>query len=410
VGAQPNDKKPIKDLIVFQTLKLNLSSSKHGGPSARTALALTLGVSVMHAWLLAASPAQLAVKPAVAPAVTLQTRTVPGSVDPQAPAQRRSERPAPPAPAPEHRGAVTPPQAEAATLSGSLTEPPEATPIVPLETAPEVVAAAHTPPPAAPSPPPAPPAAVEVPAQPNGAATPTTPEPVQAPAQPLAAPGTAQASTAVAVSIPGSIRLRYQVTGRARGFELTASGQLDWQHDGQRYQSRLAISSFPLPSRIQTSTGEITPEGLSPRRFSDRTRNEVAVHFQPELGRVVFSNNSPQATWTPGVQDRLSVLLQLSAMIAGEPARFEPGSRISLPTAGGREVEPWDFTVVRRETLKLPIGEQAALLLRREPRHTYDQTVEVWFAPALAYLPVRLVLTQANGDQLDQQLSGTEKP
>ena len=57
-----------------------------------------------------------------------------------------------------------------------------------------------------------------------------------------------------------------------------------------------------------------------------------------------------------------------------------------------------------------PIGEHQALLLRREPLHPHDQTLELWFAPALGYLPVRLTISQANGDRLDQLLANIEKP
>jgi hypothetical protein len=151
--------------------------------------------------------------------------------------------------------------------------------------------------------------------------------------------------------------------------------------------------------------GEIGPDGLAPRRFSERTRGEQAAHFQPEIGRIVFSANSPPAVWQPGAQDRLSLPFQLSAMIAAEPARFTPGAQVSILTAGARSAEPWAFAVMESQPLDLPIGTQNALRLRREPRHLYDQTVEIWFAPALGHLPVRIVLSQGNGDLLDQRLS-----
>jgi hypothetical protein len=205
--------------------------------------------------------------------------------------------------------------------------------------------------------------------------------------------------------MPGSALLSYQVIGRARGFELSASAEIDWQQDGQRYQARMVLSSFLLPGRSQTSVGEIGPDGLAPRRFSERTRGEQAAHFQPEIGRIVFSANSPPAVWHPGAQDRLSLPFQLSAMIAAEPARFTPGAQVSILTAGARSAEPWAFTVMESQPLDLPIGTQNALRLRREPRHLYDQTVEIWFAPALGHLPVRIVLSQGNGDLLDQRLS-----
>jgi hypothetical protein len=167
----------------------------------------------------------------------------------------------------------------------------------------------------------------------------------------------------------------------------------------------MVISSFLLPGRSQTSVGEIGPDGLAPRRFSERTRGEQAAHFQPEIGRIVFSANSPPAVWQPGAQDRLSLPFQLSAMIAAEPARFTPGAQVSILTAGARSAEPWAFTVMDSQPLDLPIGTQNALRLRREPRQLYDQTVEIWFAPALGHLPVRIVLSQGNGDLFDQRLS-----
>lgn len=53
----------------------------------------------------------------------------------------------------------------------------------------------------------------------------------------------------------------------------------------------------------------------------------------------------------------------------------------------------------------LPAGPVSARLLRREPRHPHDSRVELWLAPALAHLPVRIRITQANGDVADQRLS-----
>jgi hypothetical protein len=46
--------------------------------------------------------------------------------------------------------------------------------------------------------------------------------------------------------------------------------------------------------------------------------------------------------------------------------------------------------------------------LERLPRDPYDQKVEVWLSPQLAYLPVRIRITDANGDYVDQQWHATE--
>ena len=134
------------------------------------------------------------------------------------------------------------------------------------------------------------------------------------------------------------------------------------------------------------------------------------MHFQPELGRISFSANSPPVPWQAGAQDRLSITFQLAAMLAGDPGRFSPGATVSLLTTSSRNIEPWDFTVIGSESLNLPMGTQTALRLRREPRNQYDQTLDIWFAPALGYLPVRILLRQNNGDQVDQGLASIERP
>ena len=40
----------------------------------------------------------------------------------------------------------------------------------------------------------------------------------------------------------------------------------------------------------------------------------------------------------------------------------------------------------------------------------FDQKVEIWLAPQLAYLPARTRITDANGDFVDQQWKSTETP
>jgi hypothetical protein len=125
---------------------------------------------------------------------------------------------------------------------------------------------------------------------------------------------------------------------------------------------------------------------------------------------VVFSANTPEAVLLPGAQDQLSVFLQLAAMLAAEPQRYPPGSTISMQTVGTRIAEPWTFTIDAAETLPLPGGEQQSLRLTRLPRREYDQKVEIWLAPALAYLPARIRITQSNGDFIDQQWRSTETP
>jgi hypothetical protein len=210
-------------------------------------------------------------------------------------------------------------------------------------------------------------------------------------------------------SLPGTAVLRYRVNAQVRGQSRQGEAHLLWRHDGERYEVRLETSAGAQPPRVQHSVGQVTGQGLAPLRFSDKSRAEQATHFQRESQRVIFSNNRPAAALQAGAQDRLSVLFQLAAMLAGEPHRYPPGTAIAIQTASTSEAEPSLFTVQAEDRLDLPGGTLMTIKLDRAPRHGYDQRMELWLAPGLDYVPVRLRLTQPNGDWVDHQWSSTDR-
>jgi hypothetical protein len=213
----------------------------------------------------------------------------------------------------------------------------------------------------------------------------------------------------MAIAIPGSVRLKYAINGQSRGRTWTLNGQLHWRHDGSQYEARLEYSAPLLPSRSQQSSGRITAEGLAPQRFSDRGPSEQATHFQRDSGTLVFSNNAPRQPLLPGTQDRLSVFLQLAAMLAAAPEKFPAGTEIVLQTVGTRDSQAWLFTVQGDEALDLPGGRVATRKLVRNPRGEYDIRVELWLGISMDYVPVRIRLTQPNGDFVDQQWASTDR-
>ncbi len=207
---------------------------------------------------------------------------------------------------------------------------------------------------------------------------------------------------------PASIRLPYVVSGQAKGFHYNATGTLDWELDGGRYSARMEMRMPLLGSRVQTSTGAVGPEGLMPERFADKGRSEKAAHFERDAHRIRFSANTPEAELLPGAQDRLSLFLQIAGLLQARPQAYASGQVIDMQVAGTGDAEIWRFQVGEESTLALPAGELRVRHLVRQPRKEFDSTVEMWLAPELNHLPVRLKVTQANGDMADQQLS--QKP
>jgi len=205
--------------------------------------------------------------------------------------------------------------------------------------------------------------------------------------------------------LSASTRLIYQV--KASRFPYRLSGELLWRNEGDRYQALLRYSALGL-ARSQTSRGRITDLGLVPERFSDKYRSEVAAHFNYEQAKVTFSANTPDAPLLSGAQDRLSVLIQLGAWVAGNRKQIGPGSTLSVQTVGARGADIWLFSVAGTDVLALPGGNIDGLKLERLPREPYDQKVEVWLAPQLGYLPARIRITETNGESIDQLWQATE--
>lgn len=213
------------------------------------------------------------------------------------------------------------------------------------------------------------------------------------------------------VVLPPSTTLGFHVSGHVKGFDYSARGQLLWQTDGATYQARQSISLLFLGSRAQQSQGRITAHGLQPERFVDEARRDRSVQLDFAAHQAQFSDGAaPTAAIGDGAQDRLSVFIQLGALIAAAPQNYPAGTKISFQTVGPRRVDTWTFLVQGLEVLALPAGDMATLKLQRLPQPDDDQTYELWLASSLHYLPVRIRLAQGKGDFVDLQLRSHESP
>ena len=227
-------------------------------------------------------------------------------------------------------------------------------------------------------------------------------------------PSTTVASADIAVAqftAPQTVRLIYEVAFTRNGNTNYGKAELDWQHDGGSYKLRLVASYFGIDAFEQHSDGLSKATGLHPTRFSDKRyrKSEVATHFNHELGKITFSTTAPEAPLLVGAQDRLSVILQLAGLLAADPARYSTGSTVTMQVANDKLAEPWVFVVENLETLNLGQGQSIARKVTRNPRHEFDQKVELWFSTENNYAPVRFRFTETNGDFVDAVLKSDRK-
>ena len=228
------------------------------------------------------------------------------------------------------------------------------------------------------------------------------------------APGTQHAApleqTTGPYTYPKPVRLQYDIRGESKGFPYSATAELLWTHDGKAYEARMEINHFLFGSKVQTSSGQITPRGLEPARFTSKFRGEEAASFERNKNTVTFSAKTPDAPLLTGAQDRASIYLQIASMVAGAPGKFPVGTKLPFQAVGERSSESWVFTVGASEKLKLPGGEVTAVRIWQDQVGENDAKAELWLAPAMDYLPVRIRVSQAANEFVDQQWRATQKP
>ena len=241
------------------------------------------------------------------------------------------------------------------------------------------------------------------------AATDAASAPQAAASAPAAAASAASgAEPAFLAGWPGDTRLAYALSGNYRG-ELHGSAQVLWQHTGTRYQAAVRLDVGILLSMRFTSQGEITARGLAPEVYEEQVRQR---RRGVRIGDAVRLDNGQSVPRPEDVQDTASQFVELAHRFASGQIAPTPGASVRLWLARPGGVDEWIYDVVGEDTLQLPrLGAVPALHLRPRP---IDQprgpiSAEIWFAPTLQYLPVRIRLTQGPDTYMDLMVETIEQ-
>ncbi|MDH4061824.1 MAG: DUF3108 domain-containing protein [Aquincola sp.] len=228
---------------------------------------------------------------------------------------------------------------------------------------------------------------------------------VSAEAPPIAAPASAPPASAAAPSFewPPSTRVTYKLSGNYRG-EVHGDARVQWVRLGERYQVHLDVAigpSFaPLMARRMTSDGVLGDAGLVPRTYDEVTKlpfqspRRLTMSFAPHA--ITLANGSLRES-IAGVQDTASQFVQLTWIFTTRPDLLKVGNAITVPLALPRRVDHWIYDVVAEERLDTPLGPLDTFHLkprRSELRPRGELSAEIWFAPTLQYLPVRIRIQQ----------------
>jgi hypothetical protein len=152
----------------------------------------------------------------------------------------------------------------------------------------------------------------------------------------------------------------------------------------------------------------LTPDGIAPQRYDEETKlilgdaRRASVFF---LGKEVQLASGAREPVMRGGQDSASQFVQLTWLFLTGREPLQAGRVVQFPLVLPRRQYAWQYEVLGEETLDTPMGPVTSWHIRpaRAPSGG-DLVAEVWLAPSLQYLPVRLVIRQDADTYIDLML------
>ena len=253
----------------------------------------------------------------------------------------------------------------------------------------------------------------------ESAASHTEPAPKAVPELAAAEPSTPQDTW------PPDTRLTYRLTGNYRG-ELSGSARVQWQQvpgpnatvddkaESRRYQVRLEISLTGIVIASMTSQGRITDAGLLPEVYEEKLPGALRrVDFE-DL-QIRFNNGRVDVRPTT-VQDTASQFVELSHRFATGVETLKTGAEVRVWLARPGGLDFWTYDVLASEILQTgAMGPIEAFHLKPRPLANPRGPIvaEMWFAPSLQYLPVRVRIAMGGSNFVDlmvERIEQSEKP
>ena len=228
---------------------------------------------------------------------------------------------------------------------------------------------------------------------------------------PASAAPEAAAPPAIALDTwPTDTRLNYRLSGQFRSGPLFGDANVAWQREGARYQVKVEVDVTLWLHWTMTSQGELGPEGLMPRVYEEERRGKRrTVRVEGDTVRYEGGRSTARPT---GVQDTASQFIELGHRFAQGIVPLEVGHAVQLWLARPGGVDLWTYDVVALEPLALDkLGTVPAYHLKPRPISNArgNVTAEIWFAPALQYLPVRIRINTGEADFLDLAVQAIEQ-
>ncbi len=207
--------------------------------------------------------------------------------------------------------------------------------------------------------------------------------------------------------VPPSSRILLDVARKdADGTLWHGEAAMNWRLDNGQYKMKLEAGIRVLVTRVNLvvleSAGQIDAAGFAPRTMTEKRRGRAAT--ATEFGadsKITFSASPATYAIVPGTQDKATVPLQLAAIARADSAQLK--GNIDMLVGEDKDASVFRFMLVGQEEIDTPIGRLATWHLSRPPRAgAYGSRLDVWLAPSLGWVPVRINNIEASGAMTTQ--------
>jgi len=210
--------------------------------------------------------------------------------------------------------------------------------------------------------------------------------------------------------VPHRIEAKYDL--QVRGVKLAEVREVFTQEKGQyRIESVTKpvglLALFKPETIVAISEGEITENGLLPRKYTHRRTHDTNMNSSAEFDwdhhTLIHSDRSGirQLDLADGTQDRLSLMYQFVA--APPRGRWE----MKFEITNGSIVEKLHYRVKPEQTVTTSFGTMRSFNLTSLPLNVPKKS-DVWLAVDHYYMPCKVVFTEDGSNSLVQVLTALQ--
>lgn len=205
---------------------------------------------------------------------------------------------------------------------------------------------------------------------------------------------------------PASVQVSYDIF--KSGIPV---GRIDESYSRNRDRYTLTSTTTPVgllamfkPEKIFIkSNGLIDKQGLQPLLFShqrehDHSKDNRAEFDWPNKRLLLVHQQQHDTVALPdGTQDRLSAMYQFMFL------NLQADTALDFAMTNGNKLDQYHYAVSGPQHLDTPAGEFNALYLDNQAKPGESRN-EIWLCMDHHNLPCKMIITDANGDQLTQVL------